>query len=67
MYALSETEWDVNSAIKLLLLRQLIGLSGADAMHCKRALLMCDWHLELAADYLSAHPPGQDSPEIVHV
>lgn len=67
MYALSETEWDVDSAIKLLLLRQLIGVTGAGVDQCKRALLMSDWDVVRAANYLVAHPPGQDSPEIVHV
>jgi len=67
MYALTETSWDENSAIKLLLLRRLIGSSGNSSEYCKRALLMTEWDLERAATYLVAHPAGQDSPEIVHV
>ena len=67
MYALSETGWNVNLAIKLLLLRRLIGSSGASSDCCKQALLMTDWNLEQAAAYLVAHSTDQDSPEIVHV
>ena len=67
MYALTETGWNVTSAIKLLMLRRLIGSSGVDSEHCKKALLMTNWDLKCAVDYLVAHPTEQDSPEIVHV
>lgn len=67
MYALTETGWDVSSAIKLLLLRRLIGSSGVNSDPCKRALLMTDWDLECAATYLIANPADQESPEVVHV
>ena len=67
MYALTEMNCNVNSAIKLLMLRQLIGSTGNSCDYCKRALLMTDWDLERAITYLVAHPAGQDSPEIVHV
>lgn len=67
MYALTETKWKVESAIKLLLLRQLMSVSAVDADGCKRALLMSEFNLDHAANYLIANPPDQDSPEIIHV
>ena len=67
MYALEETEWDVNSAIKLIKLKQLLSTRLASMARCKEVLLLCSWSVHEAADFLLRHPPSQDSPELVHV
>ena len=67
MYALEETEWQVHSAIKLIKLKQLLSTRLAPLERCKEVLLLCCWSVEEAADFLLRHPPGQDSPELVHV
>ncbi len=67
MYALEETRWDVHSAIKLLKLKQLLSTKLGDKDACKRALMRRQWDVQEAADYLLAHPPGLDSPELIHV
>jgi len=67
LYALSETGWDVDNAIKLLLLRQLMTSSHESAERCKDALLSAGWDARLAAWNLGPRPKEPDSPEIVHV
>ena len=67
MYALEETDWDVFSAIKLLKLKQLLSTSLADNDTCKRVLMRCSWNVQNAAEYLIANPPGQESPDVVHL
>lgn len=67
MYALEETDWDVFSAIKLVKLKQVLSTDLADHDNCKRILLRCSWNVENAVDYLLANPPGQDSPDVVHL
>jgi len=67
MYALSETAWDVNSAIKLLLLRQAMTSSSADAERCKEALMSASFNVNLAKWNLGPRPKEPDSPELIHV
>ena len=67
LYALSETGWDVNNAIKLLLLRQLMSSTNKDAERCKEALMSASWDVRLAMWNLGPRPREPDSPEIVHV
>jgi len=67
LYALSETGWDVNNAIKLLLLRQLMSGCSEDAERCKEALMSAGWDVRLATWNLGPRPQEPDSPEIIHV
>ncbi|KAK2159483.1 hypothetical protein LSH36_152g04039 [Paralvinella palmiformis] len=67
MYALEETRWEVHSAIKLIKLKQLLSADLADKDMCKKVLMANQWSVEDAANQLLAHPPGQDSPDLVHV
>jgi len=67
LYALSETSWDVDNAIKLLLLRQLMSGSSKDVELCKEALMSAGWDVRLASWNLGPRPHEPDSPEIVHV
>jgi len=67
LYALSETGWDVNNAIKLLLLRQLMSGCSKDAERCKEALMTAGWDVRLATWNLGPRPQEPDSPEIIHV
>jgi len=70
--ALSDTR-DLNKAIKLVKLRQLLAIQLGDVSRCKEALLACDWDIQAAADYLlgSDSPTrslgGRSSPECVDV
>jgi len=52
MAALSETQWDVHSAIKFIKLSQLLSTSLADKQTCKRALMSCQWNVQDAATFL---------------
>ncbi|CAH1774994.1 unnamed protein product [Owenia fusiformis] len=65
MMALSETDWDVVSAIKYIKLKQLIGTQLGDANVCKDALMRHSWSVEQAANYLLANPLS--SPDVVDV
>ena len=67
MYALEETRWEVHSAIKLIKLKQLLSADLADKDTCKKTLMANQWNVEDAANQLLAHPPGQESPDLVHV
>ena len=67
LYALSETGCDVDNAIKLLLLRQLMSSCNEDADRCKEALMSASWDVRLATWNLGPRPREPDSPEIVHV
>ena len=67
MYALEETEWEVNNAIKLVKLKQLLSLNMGDKERCKQVLMLCGWNVNEAANFILQHPPSQDSPEVIHV
>lgn len=67
LYALSETGWDVNNAIKLLLLRRLMSTTNGDVERCKEALMSASWDVRLATWNLEPRPHVPDSPELVHV
>ncbi|XP_052761120.1 activated Cdc42 kinase-like isoform X2 [Mya arenaria] len=49
--ALHDTK-DLNKAIKLIKLKQLLSIQLGDASRCKEALLASDWNIQSAADYL---------------
>ena len=67
MYCLEETGWAINSAIKLVKLKQVLSTNLGDKDKCKEVLMKCDWDVQEAANYLIQHPPGQESPELIHV
>jgi hypothetical protein len=50
--ALSQTQWDVHSAIKLIKLDQLLSTGLADEQNCKQALMECRWDVQQAATRL---------------
>ena len=50
--ALSETQWDVHNAIKLIKLGQLLRTGLADKQTCKQALMSCQWNVQDAATFL---------------
>ena len=50
--ALSETQWDIHAAIKLVKLGQLLSAALADRQACKRALMSSQWNVDDAAAYL---------------
>jgi len=50
--ALSQTQWNIHNAIKLVKLSQLIDTGLADKDACKCALMSCQWSVEDAAAYL---------------
>ena len=52
MDALSETQWDVHNAIKLVKLGQLLSTALADKQTCKHALMSCQWNVQDAATFL---------------
>ena len=66
MYALSETG-SFDSAVKLLLLRQLMVRCDADAERCKQVLVLSDWDCDCAAASLDAQLSGRESPDVVLV
>jgi len=52
MDALSQSQWDVHTAIKLIKLGQLLRTGLADEPTCKRALMACRWNVPDAATVL---------------
>jgi len=50
--ALSATEWDIHSAIKLIRLTQLLNTGLADKQTCKDALMTYQWNVNDAATIL---------------
>ena len=57
----------MDSAIKLLLLRQLMNSTNEDVERCKEALMFANWDVGLAKWNLGPRPKEPDSPELVHV
>ena len=66
MKALEDTKWDILRAIKYIKLKQLLSTQLGDVSNCKDALMMCDWDVQYAANYMLSNPT-LPSPECVDV
>jgi len=69
MCALEETGWDVQMAVKLLKLKQLLSAGVGDVSACKEAIVSQQWSVQQAANHLAAVQADsqEESPDCVDV